>query len=338
MAIDTGSGDLGHLDHAIHKVELKVTLLAADEEKVQALLQKDGAGRSGARCTSTTRKALALYGEHLVPRARVTQGDNDHSTVKLRPVELADDQASWRRIDGIRIELDVVGGERVPSAKLDGNPDRVRSRESRRNGALSVRCSPASRRSSSPTRRRTVSRYVGSRSWAQSTRTSGTSTIRKDSRTRPASRSGLCRTRLTSSSFRSRFPPTKRTTRKRRSAPSCAGRSDAEDAGVLRFFADRLGDWASNRISCVDGWPQPSEDARPSSSTLGRPGGRAAQWVDGLSCPCRRTLGPASVAIVDAITTTGAPGAASRRHRALPSVIDHVNVSLATPGWPLSMT
>ena len=57
-------------------------------------------------------------------RARVTQGEDDDSTVKLRPVDLGDDEASWRQIDGIRIELDVVGDARVPSAKLDGEPDR----------------------------------------------------------------------------------------------------------------------------------------------------------------------------------------------------------------------
>lgn len=37
---------------------------------------------------------LALYGKHLVLRARVTQGGDDDSTVKLRPVDLADDEAS----------------------------------------------------------------------------------------------------------------------------------------------------------------------------------------------------------------------------------------------------
>jgi hypothetical protein len=42
----------------------------------------------------------------------------------VRPVDLADDDASWRQIDGIRIELDVVGDKQVPSAKLDGEPDR----------------------------------------------------------------------------------------------------------------------------------------------------------------------------------------------------------------------
>ena len=64
-------------------------------------------------------------------RARVTEGDDDDSTVKLRPVDLADDEASWRQIDKIRIELDVVGDKQVVSAKLDGERLAARSTKSR---------------------------------------------------------------------------------------------------------------------------------------------------------------------------------------------------------------
>jgi hypothetical protein len=124
MAIDTDAGDLGHLDPAIQKVEFKVTVLAGDEGKVQALLQTEGGQPQRRKVYFYDTKDLALYGEHLVLRARVTQGDDDDSTVKLRPVDLADDEASWRQVDEIRIELDVVGENQVPSAKLDGEPDR----------------------------------------------------------------------------------------------------------------------------------------------------------------------------------------------------------------------
>jgi hypothetical protein len=124
MAIDTDAEDLGHLDPAIQKVEFKLTVLAAEEDTVQALLQSDGGQPQRRKVYFYDTKDLALYGEDLVLRARVTQGDNDDSTVKLRPVKLADGQASWRQIDGIRIELDVVGNKQVRSAKLDGEPDR----------------------------------------------------------------------------------------------------------------------------------------------------------------------------------------------------------------------
>ena len=67
---------------------------------------------------------LALFAKGLVLRARVTDGDDDDSTVKLRPLPLPDVPARWSASDGVRIELDVVGARQVPSAKLDGEPDR----------------------------------------------------------------------------------------------------------------------------------------------------------------------------------------------------------------------
>lgn len=124
MAIDSDDGDLGHLDPAIQKVEFKLTVLGGEESKVQALLQKEGGQPQRRKVYFYDTKDLVLYGKDLVLRARVTQGVDDDSTVKLRPVDLADDEASWQQIDGIRIELDVVGDKQVPSAKLDGEPDR----------------------------------------------------------------------------------------------------------------------------------------------------------------------------------------------------------------------
>jgi hypothetical protein len=67
---------------------------------------------------------LALLAKDLVLRARVTDGDDDDSTVKLRPLPLPNIPARWSAMDGVRIELDVVGKKQVPSAKLDGEPDR----------------------------------------------------------------------------------------------------------------------------------------------------------------------------------------------------------------------
>jgi hypothetical protein len=123
MAIDSDSGDLGHLDPAIQKVEFKVTILAGDEAKAQVLLEKEGGQPQRRKVYFYDTEDLALYRENLVLRARVTQGDDDDSTVKLRPVDLAEKKAGWRQIDGIRIELDVVGDRQVPSAKLDGESD-----------------------------------------------------------------------------------------------------------------------------------------------------------------------------------------------------------------------
>jgi hypothetical protein len=123
MPIDIDAADLGHLDPAIQRVEFKLTVLAAEEHRVQDLLRRERAVPLRRKVYFYDTKDLVLRDRNLVLRARVTQGDDDDSTVKLRPVDLADDGAGWRRIDGIRIELDVVGDTRIPSAKLDGEPD-----------------------------------------------------------------------------------------------------------------------------------------------------------------------------------------------------------------------
>ena len=119
MASDTEAEPLAPLDPAIEKVEFKLTVLAGDESKVQAVLKKAGVSPQRRKVYFYDTKDLALDAEKLILRARVTQGDDDDSTVKLRPVDLA----TWRPVDGATIELDVVGSRRVLSAKLDGEPD-----------------------------------------------------------------------------------------------------------------------------------------------------------------------------------------------------------------------
>ena len=116
-------GNLSKLDPAIEKVEFKLTVLPSKEPRVQALLRS-------ARVTPTRRKVyfydtpeLDLFKRDLVLRARVTDGDDDDSTVKLRPLPPRKVPPRWTK-DGGRIELDVVGKKQVPSAKLDGKPER----------------------------------------------------------------------------------------------------------------------------------------------------------------------------------------------------------------------
>jgi hypothetical protein len=99
-------------------------VLASEEATVQALLQREGKPLQRRKVYFYDTADLALYNADLVVRARVTDGEDDDSTVKLRPVDLSDLDAGWRQIDGIRVELDVVGDKQVPSAKLDGAPDR----------------------------------------------------------------------------------------------------------------------------------------------------------------------------------------------------------------------
>jgi hypothetical protein len=112
------------IDPAIQKVEFKFTVSAGEEREVEKLLAREGAEPQRRKVYFYDTRDLALYDKGLVLRARVTQGDDDDSTVKLRPVDLTAADAAWRRIEGIRIELDVVGARGVQSAKLDGQPDR----------------------------------------------------------------------------------------------------------------------------------------------------------------------------------------------------------------------
>ena len=102
----------------IEKVEFKLTVLPGDESKVQALLAREAVSPQRRKVYFYDTEDLALEGEKLILRARVTQGDDDDSTVKLRPVD-----RDWHGFDGARVELDVVGDKQVLSAKLDGEPD-----------------------------------------------------------------------------------------------------------------------------------------------------------------------------------------------------------------------
>lgn len=124
MATHTQAGSLGKLDPAIQKLEFKVTVLPPEEPKVQAELRTTGVSPARRKVYFYDTPKLALFATDLVLRARVTDGDDDDSTVKLRPLVLPNIPASWRTADGVRIELDVVGARQVPSAKLDGQPDR----------------------------------------------------------------------------------------------------------------------------------------------------------------------------------------------------------------------
>jgi hypothetical protein len=124
MAPHSEAGSNSELDPAIQKLEFKVTVLPSEEPVVQAELRRLGVNPARRKVYFYDTPELALFAKDLVLRARVTDGDDDDSTVKLRPLPLPDIPARWSATDGVRIELDVVGRKRVPSAKLDGEPDR----------------------------------------------------------------------------------------------------------------------------------------------------------------------------------------------------------------------
>jgi hypothetical protein len=111
------------IDPAIDKVELKLTVLTTDEPHVQALLAARRAEPTRRRVYFYDTRELALDARHLILRSRLIQGEDDDSTVKLRPADLSGDGAGWREIGGVEAELDVVGSRQVVSARVDGEPD-----------------------------------------------------------------------------------------------------------------------------------------------------------------------------------------------------------------------
>src|SRR5262245_58406636 len=109
MATDTHAGSLSRLDPAIQKLEFKVTVFPTEEPKVQAELRRAGVDPVRRKVNFYDTLGLELFAKDLVVRARVTDGEDDDSTVKLRPVPLPVIPADWKAADGVRIELDVVG-------------------------------------------------------------------------------------------------------------------------------------------------------------------------------------------------------------------------------------
>jgi hypothetical protein len=124
MATHTDAGTFNEMHPAIQKLEFKVTVLPAEEPNVQAELRRAAVNPARRKVYFYDTPELALFAKDLVLRARVTNGDDDDSTVKLRPLPLPEIPARWSATEEVRIELDVVGNNQIASAKLDGKPDR----------------------------------------------------------------------------------------------------------------------------------------------------------------------------------------------------------------------
>jgi hypothetical protein len=126
MAATAGFEDLGDLPKEITAVEFKHTLVAGDEDKLPRVF--DGALKQPQRRKVyfyDTRKLELYKKRRLVLRARVTQGEEDDATVKVRPAKL-EGNAPWRETGGVEVELDVSGTGPMCSAKLEENPKQGR--------------------------------------------------------------------------------------------------------------------------------------------------------------------------------------------------------------------
>jgi hypothetical protein len=103
----------------IEKVEIKFTAAREDEGRVLDFL---GAHPPAHRTVYFyDAPDLALKDRHLFLRGRVTEGAGE-STVKVRPVSDEVATAAKRADDEVKVELDVVGEQKDPSAKLEHEP------------------------------------------------------------------------------------------------------------------------------------------------------------------------------------------------------------------------
>jgi hypothetical protein len=103
----------------IEKVEIKFTAVPQDEARVLDFLAVHAPAHRTVFFYDTPE--LALKERCVFLRGRVTEGAGE-STVKLRPVTEQAAEIAKDVSDDAKIELDVVGSKRDPSAKLDHEP------------------------------------------------------------------------------------------------------------------------------------------------------------------------------------------------------------------------
>jgi hypothetical protein len=121
MMIDPGVFDLSHLPDLIDKVEFKGTVVDGDLAKVEKLLAQQGVQAEDGLVFFYDTKALALFDQNVLLRARVLPGDPE-TTVKLRPAAVAVAKAAKAGNDKVKVELDIAGKQSL-SAKLDKKRD-----------------------------------------------------------------------------------------------------------------------------------------------------------------------------------------------------------------------
>jgi len=106
------------IDPAIEAVEVKITARIEDEDLILDFLKRRGEEPQSRTVYFFDTPGLGLFDKGLVLRARKIDGDDDDSTVKLRPVDPALIPIDWVNTDGFSIEMDRVGENEVISAKL----------------------------------------------------------------------------------------------------------------------------------------------------------------------------------------------------------------------------
>lgn len=102
----------------IDAVEIKVTVRPDQELRAERALQVNEETADVRMIYFFDTPDLDLFEAGVVLRARQVKGDDDDSTVKLRPVDPATMLAYWREREGFKMESDWTGDRSVCSASL----------------------------------------------------------------------------------------------------------------------------------------------------------------------------------------------------------------------------
>lgn len=108
------SPDLACMD----AVEIKVTVRPDQELKAERALEINEDTAEVRVIYFYDTPSLELFDAGIVLRARLVKGDDDDSTVKIRPVDPAKIADEWKRHDEFKLEADCVGERVVCSASL----------------------------------------------------------------------------------------------------------------------------------------------------------------------------------------------------------------------------
>lgn len=122
VALDVGPGeaadDAGKADSASGRAELKVTIDPIDIRRARYRLSLLNAQSQEREIWFFDTQELELYEAGVILRARQIAGDDDDSTVKLRPFELGQLATQFQTLDGLKCELDRLPDTATPSCSL----------------------------------------------------------------------------------------------------------------------------------------------------------------------------------------------------------------------------
>jgi hypothetical protein len=104
-------------------LELKVTVAEQMERAAADAFELDPKKGERRHIFFFDTKTLALFKQGVVLRAREVKGNEDDSTVKIRPVDPKKVADKWGRLPGFKMEADGVGDRLIRSASLSVEQD-----------------------------------------------------------------------------------------------------------------------------------------------------------------------------------------------------------------------